>query len=145
MKFEEIRELFIMGAKIKRKSWGGYWKYNPDRNDIVMHCKEGNVIMLKNESIDIAYTLSNICSDDWEIADEENTPLLGGNVSLSFRDIVGYLREGKCMRRKNWNWRTYIRYIGNKLYKIENDVANKWNPNKKDLLANDWGFYNKEE
>ena len=145
MKFEEIRELFIMGAKIKRKSWGGYWKYDPDRNDIMMHCKEGNVIMLKSESTDIAYTLSNICSDDWEIADEENTPLLGGNVSLTFRDIVGYLREGKCMRRKNWDWRTHIRYIANKLYKIENDVANEWAPNKKDLLANDWGFYNEED
>ena len=144
MKFEEIRELFIMGAKIKRKSWGGYWKYDPDRNDIMMHCKEGNVIMLKSESTDLAYTLSNICSDDWEIADEENTPLLGGNVSLTFRDIVGYLREGKCMRRKNWDWKTHIRYIANKLYKIENDAANEWTPNKKDLLANDWGFYNKE-
>ena len=100
--------------------------------------------MLKSESTDLAYTLSNICSDDWEIADEENTPLLGGNVSLTFRDIVGYLREGKCMRRKNWDWKTHIRYIANKLYKIENDAANEWTPNKKDLLANDWGFYNKE-
>lgn len=142
MRFEEIKDMFILGAKIKRKSWGGYWEYDPDRNDIIMHCKEGTVTMLKNESTDLVYTLSNICSDDWEIADEENTPLLGGNISLTFRDLVKYLREGKRVRRKNWYSKDYIYYTCEKLYKSESGIINEWKPTKQDLLSNDWEFYN---
>ena len=142
MRFEEIKDMFILGAKIKRKSWGGYWEYDSDRNDIIMHCKEGTEIMLKSESTDLEYTLSNICCDDWEIADEENTPVLGGNISLTFRDLVKYLREGKSVRRKNWYSKDYIYYTGGKLYKSESGIINEWTPNKEALLANDWEFYN---
>lgn len=142
MRFEEIKDMFILGAKIKRKSWGGYWEYDPDKNDIIMHCKEGNVIMLKTESSDIAYTLENICADDWEIADEINTPLLGGKIGLNFKETVPYLRRGLKMRRKNWYSKDYIYYTGGKLYKSESGVINEWTPNKEVLLANDWEFYN---
>lgn len=142
MRFEEIKDMFILGAKIKRKSWGGYWEYDPDKNDIIMHCKEGNVIMLKTESSDIAYTLENICADDWEIADEINTPLLGGKIGLNFKETVSYLRRGLKMRRKNWYSKDYIYYTGGKLYKSESGIINEWTPNKEALLANDWEFYN---
>ena len=145
MRFEEIKDMFILGAKIKRKSWGGYWEYDPDRNDIIMHCKEGTVIMLKNESTDIEYTLSNICCDDWEIADEINTPLLGGKIGLNFKETVPYLRRGLNMRRKNWYSKDYIYYTCGKLYKSESGIINEWKPTKQDLLSNDWDFYNEEE
>lgn len=156
MRFEEIKDMFILGAKIKRKSWGGYWEYNPERKDIMMHCKEGNVIMLKSESTDLEYTLSNICCDDWEIADEINTPLLGGKIGLTFKETVPYLRRGLKMRRHGWYSKDYIvkREHGG-ITKVEwtsstkgfKDLKNihNWKPTKQDLLSNDWDFYNEEE
>ena len=142
MRFEEIKDMFILGAKIKRKSWAGYWEYDPDKNDIIMHCKEGTVTMLKSESTDLEYTLSNICGDDWEIADEINTPLLGGKIGLNFKETVPYLRRGLKMRRKNWYSKDYIYYTCGKLYKSESGIINEWKPTKQDLLSNDWEFYN---
>lgn len=154
MRFEEIKDMFISGAKIKRKSWGGYWEYDPQRKDIIMHCKEGNVITLKTESSDIAYTLENICADDWEIADEINTPLLGGKISLNFEETVPYLRKGIKMRRQNWYSKDYIvkkenggitkvewTSSTNKRFKDLKNVHN-WKPTRQDLLSNDWDFYN---
>ena len=142
MRFEEIKDMFILGAKIKRKSWCGYWEYDPDKNDIIMHCKEGTVTMLKSESTDLECTLSNICGDDWEIADEINTPLLGGKIGLNFKETVPYLRRGLKMRRKNWYSKDYIYYTCGKLYKSESGIINEWKPTKQDLLSNDWEFYN---
>ena len=156
MRFEEIKDMFILGAKIKRKSWDGYWEYDPDRNDIIMHCKEGTVIMLKSESSDLEYTLSNICGDDWEIADEINTPLLGGKIGLNFKETVPYLRHGLKMRRHNWYSKDYIiKREEGCITKVEwtsstkgfKDLKNihNWKPTKQDLLSNDWEFYNEEE
>lgn len=69
MSFEEILSEFISGTPIKRKSWGGYWKYRYGK--IEMHGKDGSVTDFLNTK-DIIFTLSNIVRDDWEVATYEN-------------------------------------------------------------------------
>lgn len=69
MSFADLYVAFVSGTPIKRKPWGGYWKYS--RKEILMHCKDGAVLNIK-ESEDILFTLSGILQDDWEIATAEN-------------------------------------------------------------------------
>jgi len=71
MTFKQMFPYFVAGVSIKRKPWGGYWKYDLENDNVVMYTKEGNVISL-TDTTDILYTLSNILSDDWEIATNEN-------------------------------------------------------------------------
>jgi hypothetical protein len=69
--FKELYSSFISGTPIKRKGWGGYWKYNSLENDIEIHTKEGKVIPFSKVA-NILYTLSHISEFDWEIATNEN-------------------------------------------------------------------------
>lgn len=55
------------GKKVKLPFWSGYWQ--KDGNEIVMHCHDGRVLNIR-ESDNIFWTLENICSDEWEIAEE---------------------------------------------------------------------------
>ena len=69
MPFKALFADFIAGTPIKRKVWGGYWKYHYGK--IEMHCKDGKVIDIK-DSEDILFTISGILADDWEVATNEN-------------------------------------------------------------------------
>ncbi len=75
MIFKEAFELIKQGKKIKLPSWGGYWAWGQiigqDKNTIMMHCKDGRLIDIKNME-DVEFTLNNICSDEWIEATEEN-------------------------------------------------------------------------
>lgn len=55
------------GHKVKRKHWKGYWIV--EDGEIVMHCRDGRVINIR-ESEDMMYTISNMACNDWEIADD---------------------------------------------------------------------------
>lgn len=67
--FKELFSDFIAGAPIKRKPWGGFWKYSYGK--VQMHSKDGTVTELKDTK-DIIFTLSGILQDDWIIATNEN-------------------------------------------------------------------------
>ena len=71
MTFNQLFPYFAVGVPIKRKPWLGYWRYATDTNSITMYTKEGLIIPLV-ETNDILYTISNIVTDDWEIATNEN-------------------------------------------------------------------------
>ena len=49
------------GKKIKLPSWGGYWCWNEEKQTIMMHCKEGNILDIR-ETQRVEYTLGNV----WE-------------------------------------------------------------------------------
>ena len=51
----------------------------------------------------LSYTLENVSSDEWIIADEENTPILGGVATFGFDDAIKYLKRGFKLKRKGWN------------------------------------------
>jgi hypothetical protein len=69
MLFKDLFADFISGTPIKRKVWKGYWKYRYGK--IEMHSKDGTITDF-TDSKDIAFTISGIIADDWEIATNDN-------------------------------------------------------------------------
>ncbi len=102
MNFKEAFELMKQGAKVKLPNWSGYWVYDADTDSIYMHTKEGNVLEIR-ETPRLSYTFGNILSDEWIVADSENTPVLGGTATFSFGDALKFLKRGLKVARKGWN------------------------------------------
>lgn len=102
MNFNEAFATMKHGAKVKLPSWGGYWYWSKEKQTIIMHTKDG-------EELDICetkmpdYTFSNVASDEWILADEENCPELGGVAMFNFGEALKYLKRGFKVSRKNWN------------------------------------------
>ena len=71
MKFSKAFELMKHGEKVKLPSWGGYWYWDGSRKTIIIHTKDGIEMDIRKTEI-VEYTLSNIVSEEWIIADETN-------------------------------------------------------------------------
>lgn len=154
MKFGEAFKLMKNGAKVKLPSWAGYWAWENDT--IKMHCKDGRVLDIRETEV-VDYTFSNVASDEWVVADEENTPVLGGEALFSFGEAVKYLKRGLKVARKGWNGKgmwlmlfltpptsaffvdgvTYgfLPYIQMKT--VDNKMV-PWLASQTDVLAEDW-------
>ena len=97
------------------------------------------------------------------MADEENTPILGGVATFGFDEAIKYLKRGFKLKRKGWNGKNqYIEIASNISYKStddeivnaeHNDIGNMaiafvgtsgiqlgWLASQADMLANDWMF-----
>ena len=161
MNFKQALEAMKQGKKVKLPSWAGYWEYDASINGIVIHCKEGNVLYNCTERL--LYTAENIISDEWVIADEENTPILGGVATFSFGEAIKYIKRGFKVKRKGWNGKnqyvelaTCISYKNNDdvIVNVDHDnIGNKaiafvgtsgvqmgWLASQADMLADDWCF-----
>lgn len=115
------------------------------------------------ETQSVVYTLQNILSDEWIIADETNCPQLGGEATFSFGEAIKYLKRGMKVCRKGWNGKkqyiqlaTSISYktadgevvnceheaIGNKAVAFvgTSGVQMGWLASQADMLAEDWKF-----
>lgn len=75
MTFYQLFAYFAAGVPIKRKPWLGYWKYDIETDRVLIYTREGEVISLV-ETKDILFTISNIITDDWEIATDEKCSVL---------------------------------------------------------------------
>ena len=162
MRFEQALELMKQGHKVKLPSWGGYWEYEAEGDRIWMHTKDNNVIEIR-ETERLSYTLENILSDEWIIADEENTPILGGVATFNFGEAIKYVKRGFKVKRKGWNGKNqYIELASNISYvNPDNEVVNAehnaignkaiafigtsgvqlgWLASQSDMLAEDWVF-----
>lgn len=162
MKFIEALKAMKEGHKVKLPSWAGYWAYDADSDRIWMHCKDGEVLEIR-ETERLTFTLENICSDEWIIADETNTPELGGFATFSFGEAIKYLKRGFKVKRHGWNGKnqyvelaTCISYknnagetvnvehrnIGNKALAFvgTSGVQMGWLASQADMLAEDWIF-----
>lgn len=64
MEFNEAYVQMKRGAKIKLPEWEGYWSWDEEKQTIVMHCKNG-VDMDIRETEDVGFTMDNICRCDW--------------------------------------------------------------------------------
>lgn len=160
MDFKKALELMKQGFKVKLPSWGGYWYWNGET--IIMHCKDGAELDIR-ETDRPDYTFSNICSDEWQIADESNCPELGGTNTFSFGEAIKYLKRGFKVARKGWNGKgQYIFLASNISFKIPTGmvvnceheaIGNKaiaffgtsgvqmgWLASQADMLAEDWMF-----
>lgn len=132
MYFKEAFELMKQGAKVKLPSWGGYWCWDPEKQTIMMHCRpqdsdkgQGPVLDIR-ETERVEYTLQNILSDDWQIADETNCPVLGGEATFGFDDAIKYLKRGMKVKRKGWNGKNqYIQIATAISYKsVDGEIVN---------------------
>ena len=162
MKFIEAFKAMKEGHKVKLPSWGGYWVYDSQTDRIWMHCKDGRVLEIRETDV-LTYTLENICSDEWIIADEANTPLLGGFSMFNFGEAIKYLKRGFKVKRQGWNGKnqyvelaTCISYKNNsnEIVNVEHcNIGNKalafvgtsgvqmgWLASQADMLADDWCF-----
>lgn len=167
MNFKQAFEAMKQGAKVKLPSWGGYWCWDPEKETIMMHCRpqdsdkgQGPILDIR-ETQRVEYTLQNILSDDWVIADETNTPVLGGEAAFSFGDAIKYLKRGLKVKRKGWNGKNqYIELAMNISYMTADHIVfncthdaigNKaiafvgtsgiqmgWLASQADMLAEDW-------
>lgn len=158
MNFKQALEAMKKGHKVKLPSWGGYWEYDASIDGIVIHCKEGNILYNCTERL--LYTVENIISDEWIIADEKNTTILGGEATFNFGEAIKYLKRGFKVARKGWNGKgiylemqkpdenskmtlPYIYIVTNTLVS-DNPHAPRgivpWLASQTDMLCEDWVF-----
>ena len=162
MKFEEALKAMKSGSKIKLPSWGGYWYWSPEKETIIMHTKDGQEMDIR-ETQRVEYTIQNILSDEWIVANGQNCPQLGGEATFSFGEAIKYLKRGMKVARKGWNGKKqYIQLATGISYKIAGgEVVNcdhdaignmavafvgtsgvqmGWLASQADMLAEDWVF-----
>ena len=167
MKFVDALKEMKAGNKVKLPSWCGYWTWNEEKKTILMHCRPGNSdtgnpVMDIRETQRVEYTLANVCSDEWILADENNCPELGGIATFGFGEAIKYLKRGMKVARKGWNGKNqYIELATNISYTMNGEVVNcdhdaignkavafvgtsgvqmGWLASQADMLAEDWTF-----
>ena len=106
MNFGQAFELMKQGVKVKLPNWAGYWAW--ENGTIMMHCKDGEVIDLRDTERP-EYTFTNMASEDFMVADEKNTPVLGGKARMSFGDALKLVKRGMGMRLPQWKEDVVIR------------------------------------
>lgn len=167
MNFREAFEQMKAGARVKLPSWGGYWYWEAEKETILMQRRsqdadQGELLDIR-ETQHVEYTVMNMQSDEWVIADPDNCPVLGGVSTFSFGDAIKYLKRGLKVARKGWNGKkqyiqlaTGISYrttageivnceheaIGNKAIAFvgTSGVQMGWLASQADMLAEDWVF-----
>lgn len=167
MNFTEAFKAMKQGAKVKLPGWGGYWCWDPEKETIMIQCRpqdsdKGELLDIR-ETQRVEYTVLNMQSDEWVIADESNCPVLGGIATFSFADAIRYLKRGLKVARQGWNGKkqyiqlaTAISYkaadgeivncdhdaIGNKAIAFvgTSGVQMGWLASQADMLADDWMF-----
>lgn len=134
MSFAEAFKRMKAGAKVKLPSWGGYWFWDAEKQSIMMQCRpkdtdkgQGDLLDIR-ETQRVEYTLSNILSDEWLIADETNCPVLGGEATFSFGDAIKYMKRGLRVARKGWNGKgMYVFYASDFQFRTKSDLS-EFNP-----------------
>lgn len=168
MNFVEALKAMKNGAKVKLPSWGGYWCWDAEKETVMIHCRpqdsdhQGEILDIR-ETQRVEYTLSNVASDEWMIADEENCPVIGGEAMFGFGDAIKYIKRGLKVKRKGWNGKNqYIQLATGISYKsatgeifnCEHDAIGNmavafvgtsgvqlgWLASQADMLAEDWVF-----
>lgn len=106
MNFGQALAAMKKGLKVKLPNWGGYWAW--ENGTIMMHLKDGSAMNLLDTQRP-EYTFDNMASDEFMIATEENTPVLGGIARMSFGDALKLVKRGLGMRLPHWKPDVVIR------------------------------------
>ena len=107
MNFREAFKAMKAGEKVKLPSWGGYWYWDSERETIMIQCRpqdadQGELLDIR-ETKRVEYTMLNMQSDEWMIANKDNCPALGGEATFSFGEAIKYVKRGLKVKRKGWN------------------------------------------
>lgn len=166
MNFKQALEKMKRGNKVKLPSWGGYWCWDDTKQTIMMHCRpkdadegQGPILDIR-ETQRVEYTLSNVLSEEWVVADNENCTLLGGTPTFNFGEAIKYLKRGLKVCRQGWNGKgMYLAHVNSYQYKVDGEVHKDslflspwigmktadgkfvpWLASQTDMLAEDWMF-----
>jgi hypothetical protein len=160
MKFAEALKLMKEGQRVKLPTWGGYWFWDPFKETIIMHTKNGDELDIR-ETERVEYTMTNVASEEWMLADENNCPQLGGVATFGFGDAIRMMKRGLKVARKGWNGKNQyielainISYVAPDGFVVNCDhdaIGNKaiafvgtsgvqmgWLASQADMLAEDW-------
>lgn len=162
MRFKEAWELMKQGVAVKLPAWGGYWCLDAKGETIMMHTKDGEVLDIRQTDRPF-YTFSNITSDEWQIADKDNCPRLGGEALFSFGDAIKYVKRGLKVARKGWNGKGMYLFLADGedltsclstgdfkcassvcMKTAQNTICVGWLASQADMLAEDWVFVEQE-
>lgn len=153
--FDEAFKLMKKGYKVKLPSWGGYWywgNWSNDKETIIIHTKDNKELDIR-ETDRVEYTILNILSDEWIVADETNCPELGGVAEFSFSEALKYLKRGMKVARKGWhknnmyltmqfpdeNSKMTNPYI---YINVTDNYRIPWTASQADMFEEDWVFVN---
>lgn len=147
MKFKEAYRLMREDKKVKLPSWSGFWCWDKNKESIIMHTKEGEVLDIRDTK-NVGYTLTNILSDEWEEATPINTPLIGGSLAMSFETALMLMKcKKRPMRRNTWEDGTYIitwdSAEGPRLKKTTDKSCSfkVYTPTQEDMFTDDWTYF----
>lgn len=152
MTFKQAFKLMLEGEKVKLPSWGGYWCWNTEKETIEMHCQphdsdkgQGDVLDIR-ETQRVVYTIENCFSNEWIIATEDNTPVLGGVVMMPYQVAIKYANRGIAVERLADSGSRYIRKEDGRLHEYFPKRGTKqiYDYNINDVKAEDWVFSSKE-
>lgn len=170
--FETAFKLMKEGHKVKLPSWGGFWYWDEEKETIMIQCRDkdngekGDLLDIRDAKT-VEYTLNNILSNEWLIADETNCPVLGGEATFGFGDAIKHMKRGFKVKRKGWNGKNqYIQLAKEISYKTADGaivncnheaIGNKavafvgtsgvqigWLASQADMLAEDWVIVEQE-
>ena len=147
MKFKEAYRLMREDKKVKLPSWSGFWCWDKNKESIIIHTKEGEVLDIRDTK-NVGYTLTNIFSDEWEEATPINTPLIGGSLAMSFETALMLMKcKKRPMRRNTWEDGTYIitwdSAEGPRLKKTTDKSCSfkVYTPTQEDMFTDDWTYF----
>lgn len=108
MKFSDAFKTMKAGIPVKLPSWGGYWYWDEEKKTIMMKCRKidsetGKDLLDIRETQRVEYTIENILSDEWEVAEKWKTPVLGGEAMFDFGTAIKYMKRGIKVKRAGWN------------------------------------------
>ncbi|NFD56113.1 DUF2829 domain-containing protein [Clostridium botulinum] len=147
MNFIQALKLMKNGEKVKLSSWEGYWYWDTNKQTVMMHCKDGIILDIR-ETDRVEYTLLNIARKDWVLANKQNTPVLGGTALFGFDEAIKYLKRGFKLTKKSWHKEGMFiqmqvpdensKMRGAYLYITIDHYLNPWHPSQADMLEDDW-------
>ena len=168
MIWSDAFKLLKEGKFIKLPSWTGYWSWDEEKKNVVMHCKPDKYGVQENillsHSMNMEYTLSNIASDEWIEATSENCTLLGGISTFDWKTAAKYLLRDNHTKIGCKHWpddvyvqgyqqggiKKYFPEYSKNILPIQSNVGKiinhvDWVPSAEDMLLDDFYFIKEEK
>ena len=165
MRFKDAFKMMEKGAKVKLTTWSGYWYWDDEKKTIIIHTRHNEELDIRSTQ-NVEYTFMNMQYDNWEIADDNNCPELGGIVTFSFEDAIRLAKKGKKVTRLKWKdlkpmgidvylmkghhnpERFSLDYNQlpetDSIYKVSGTSKKIYEPSPMDIFAEDWTFVGNE-